>query len=338
MPTLPATAAAPAARPETRALRASILGSGACVPDAAITNADLEALVSTSDAWIVERTGIRERRRVAPGETPDVLAARAARTALERAGGATPDGLIVATCSPQSPVPPIACLVQRELGLAGIPAFDVNAACSGYVYALALADSLVATGRSRRLLIIGVDALTPLVDYRDRATCVLFGDAAGASLVGAVRDGGIVAVDWGADGRGAGLIFHGPRPDEPGSPAALRMAGKGTYRLAVEHMCAAAHRLAGLAGWTPDEVDVLIPHQANLRIIESAAGRLGIPMERVVVNIDRYGNTSAGSIPLALAEADASGRLREGERVMLLAFGAGVTWGGVAMEWTGNRG
>jgi 3-oxoacyl-[acyl-carrier-protein] synthase III len=336
MPPLPATSAARAPDVTPPPLRSAILGSGAYVPEGVLSNADLEAMVATSDAWIVERTGIRERHKVGAGQTATTLALEAGRRALAQAGAGGVDALIVATCSPETPVPPTACLVQRELDLGEVPAFDLNAACSGYVYGLTLADSLIATRRAARVLLIGVDVLTALVDYGDRTTCVLFGDAAGASVVGAAAGGGVQAIEWGADGREAGLIYYGSRTGEPGSPSALRMGGKGTYRLAVERMCEVARSVCAKAGWTPAEVDLLIPHQANLRIIESAAKRLDIPMERVVVNIDRFGNTSAASIPVALCEAVSSGRLHDGQRVLLLAFGAGVTWGGVAIRWTGS--
>jgi len=250
------------------------------------------------------------------------------------AGVSRVDAIILATCSADSPVPPTACIVQRDLGLPGIPAFDINAACSGYVYALAVGDSLIRSGRFGTALVIGVEAMTAMLDYTDRTTCVLFGDAAGASVLGAADGGGIVAIDWGADGRGADLIYYGARAGEPGSPRAIRMAGKGTYRLAVEHMCDLGRALVAKAGWSIADVDLVIPHQANLRIIESAMNRLDIPMHKVAVNIERYGNTSAASIPVALAEAAATGRLHDGDRVLMVAFGAGVTWAGAALEWT----
>jgi 3-oxoacyl-[acyl-carrier-protein] synthase-3 len=333
MPPLSAPAAAPAPDALSPALRSAILGCGAFAPEGRITNADLEAMVATSDTWIIERTGIRERRRSGPGETPALLATEAGRRALQNAELSHVDALIVATCSPDAPVPPVACRVQRDLGLHDIPAFDLNAACSGFVYSLAVSDSLIRGGRARSVLVIGVDALTSLVDYTDRGTCVLFGDAAGASVLGAVTDGGISALEWGADGRAAELIYYGPKPAEPDSALGLRMAGKGTYRLAVERMCDVARRLCAKAGWSIDDIDIVIPHQANLRIIESAMNRLGVPMDKVVVNIERYGNTSAASIPVALAEANHRGRLHDGDRVLMVAFGAGVTWGGAALRW-----
>ena len=296
-------------------------------------------MVATSDAWIVERTGIRERRRLLPGETLEGLAAEAGRRALAAAAVPGVDALIVATCSREHPIPPVACSVQRELGLSGIPAFDLNAACSGYLYGLSVADSLIGGGVAGTVLLIGVDTLTPLVDYTDRTTCVLFGDAAGATVLGRARgNAGIVAIEWGADGRESGLIYYGVRPSDPHSEAGIRMAGKGTYRLAVERLCDVARRLCATAGWGIDDVDAVVPHQANLRIIESAMDRIGIPIEKAVINIDKYGNTSAASIPLALSDGVSAGRLHDGDRVLMVGFGAGVTWGGAALRWTGPNG
>jgi 3-oxoacyl-[acyl-carrier-protein] synthase-3 len=315
---------------------AQILSLGARVPDGVISNADLEAIVDTSDTWIVERTGIRERRRVAAGETATTLGARAAREALARAGNPRPDAIIVATCTAETRLPSTACLIQKELGLSGMAAFDINAACSGFVYGLAISDSMIRTGAARTILLVAAEALTPLVDYADRSTCVLFGDGAAAAVLGAGQDGGIRAVRWAADGRDAALIYYGPRADDPAGPSAIRMAGKGTFRAAVERLSDVAVGLCADAGWTADDIDWFIPHQANLRIIEATARRLGVSMDRVILNVERVGNTSAASIPLALYEAAAAGRLRPGQRIISVAFGSGITWGGVALEWTGN--
>jgi 3-oxoacyl-[acyl-carrier-protein] synthase-3 len=316
---------------------AQILSLGAYVPDAVLTNADLEAMVDTSDTWIIERTGIRERRRVAPGETASAMGERAAREALARAGNPVPGAIIVATCSAETPLPSTACLIQRRLGLGGMPAFDINAACSGFVYALALSDSLIRSRAVSTVLVVASEALTAMTDYTDRSTCVLFGDGAAAAVVGVGEgDGGIRAVRWAADGADADLIYFGSRADDPGGPRAIRMAGRGTFRSAVERLAEAAQQLCADAGWTAADVDWFIPHQANLRIIEATAKRLGVSMNRVIVNVDRVGNTSAASIPLAVHEAAASGRLQPGQRIVSVAFGSGVTWGGVALEWTGN--
>jgi 3-oxoacyl-[acyl-carrier-protein] synthase-3 len=312
---------------------ASILSTGAFTPDAILGNAELERLVDTSDAWILERTGIRERRRAGAGMTASMMGAEAGRRAMEAAGVAHVDALIVATCSADTRFPSAAALMQRSLGMPGIPAFDINAACSGYVYALVMSRALISAGTAETVLVVGAEALTTLVDYTDRGTCVLLGDGAGASVVGATDGGGIVAARWGADGNDADLIYYGVRPDDPDSGDAFRMAGKGTFRLAVERLAETATQLCADAGWAAGDVDLVVPHQANLRIIEAAAKRAGVSMDRVYVNVDRYGNTSAASIPLALAEANAAGRLHAGDRVLCIAFGSGLTWGGVALEW-----
>lgn len=315
--------------------RSGILGIGAYAPDGVITNADLEALVETSDSWIMERTGVRERRRLGSGETASTMGAEAARAALERAGHPTVDAILVATASPDTLFPSTACLVQRHLGLGGIPAFDLAAACSGFVYGLVLADSMIRTGRIGTALVIGAEAMTTLVDYGDRSTCVLFGDGAGAAVVGpAENGGGIHGARWGADGACSDLIYYGPPADDLDRDPGIRMAGKGTFRLAVERLTETAQGLCADAGWNAGDVDHVIPHQANLRIVEATAKRLGIGMDRVVFNGDRFGNTSSASIPLALAEADRTGVLRRGDRIISVAFGSGATWGGVAIEWS----
>jgi 3-oxoacyl-[acyl-carrier-protein] synthase-3 len=317
-----------------------VLGVGSFAPEAVLSNADLERMVDTSDRWILERTGVRERRKVAPGETASVLGAAAARAALEDAGGEPVDAILVATSSPDTLFPSTACLVQRRLGMSGQPAFDVSAACSGFVYGLSLADAMVRAGTARRVLVIAAEAMTTLIDYKDRSTCVLFGDAAGAAVVGAAgEDGGeraggaIVATRTGADGGLSDLIYYGAGAEEGQEQDHIRMAGRGTFRVAVERMSELAEQLCADAGWALDEVGFVIPHQANLRIVEAIAKRIPFPMERVVYNGDRYGNTSAASIPLALDQAHRAGTLHRGDRLILLAFGAGATWGGAAVEW-----
>jgi 3-oxoacyl-[acyl-carrier-protein] synthase-3 len=314
---------------------AQVLSLGSYVPPDVLTNADIEALVETSDSWIVERTGIHERHRVSPGETPSSMGARAAAEALADAGNPTPEAIIVATCTAEARFPSTACLIQRRLGLPGAAAFDVNAACSGFIYALAVAHSMIRAGALRTVLVVATEALTPLVDYTDRGTCVLFGDGAAAAVVGAGEGGGVRAVQLAADGADADLIYHGAREGDPGGPEAIRMAGRGTFRSAVERLSSIALSVCAQAGWSSDDVDWLVPHQANLRIIEAVAKRLSVPMSKVIVNLDRVGNTSAASIPLALHEAAAAGRLRPGDRVLSVAFGSGITWAGMALEWTG---
>jgi 3-oxoacyl-[acyl-carrier-protein] synthase-3 len=314
----------------------ALLGIGAYSPDAVLTNADFERMVDTSDQWIQERTGIRERRRRGDGETSSVLGARAAAAALKRAGNPEVDLIIVATASPDTLFPTTSVLIQRRLGLGTIPAFDLSGTCSGFMYALTVAESLIASGRNRRVLVVAAEAMTSLVDYSDRSTAVLFGDGAGAAVVGvdAAGGGGIRAAVWGADGREAGLIFCGPPVDGSEGKDLIRMHGKGTFRLAVERMVETAETLCAQAGWAVGELDHVVPHQANLRIVEAVAKRLGLRDDQLIVNGDRFGNTSAASIPLALSEADAAGRLRRGDRVVCVAFGSGLTWGGVALEWS----
>ncbi|MGI8847141.1 MAG: beta-ketoacyl-ACP synthase III [Candidatus Dormibacteria bacterium] len=332
MATLPSEFAMPASPRLGR--RAGIVSIGACVPAGILTNAQLETMVETSDTWIMERTGIRQRHRTGSGETASTIGAAAARDALDRAGNPRVDVIIAATCSPDTLIPSVACLIQRQLDMGGIPAFDINAACSGFVYGLSVAEGLIGTGVAETILVVATEAMTSLVDYGDRTTCVLFGDGAGAAVVQPTDRGGIVARRWGADGGEADLIYFGPPPGGSAEdPDALRMAGRGTYRLAVERLCTIAEQLCADAGWTLDEVQHFIPHQANLRIIEASAKRLGVPMERVVVNVDEVGNTSAASIPLALESAVRASRLRDGDKVLAVAFGAGATWGGVAFEW-----
>jgi 3-oxoacyl-[acyl-carrier-protein] synthase-3 len=313
---------------------AGVLGIGSYFPDDVITNAELEARVETSDAWIMERTGVRERRRMASGETASTMGTAAARAALERAGNPAIDAILLATASPDTLFPSTACLVQRSLDMGGIPAFDLAAACSGFVYGLILAESMIRTGRIGTALVIGSEAMTRIVDYGDRSTCVLFGDGAGAAVLGAASQGGMRAARWAADGRQSDLIYYGPPADDLDADPGIRMSGKGTFRLAVERLTETAQGLCADAGWDVGDVDHVIPHQANLRIVEATAKRLGVGMDRVFFNGDRFGNTSSASIPLALAEADRIGRLRRGDRIVSVAFGSGATWGGVALEWS----
>jgi 3-oxoacyl-[acyl-carrier-protein] synthase III len=316
-------------------VRSAILGLGGFVPDGVLSNADLEAMVDTSDRWILERTGVRERRKAGTGQTASVLGAAAARRALEAAGNPRVDAILVATSSPDTLFPSTACLVQRQLELSGSMAMDLFAACAGFVYGLSIADAMVRAGPARHVLLVAAETMTTLVDYKDRATCVLFGDGAGAAVVGASGNGrGILATRTVADGSLSDIIYYGPGQDEGQDEAFVRMSGRGTFRLAVENMSEVARQLCDDVGWTVDDVSFVVPHQANLRIVEAVAKRLAIPMDRVVFNGDHYGNTSAASIPLALDEAHRDGRLRAGDRLLCLAFGAGATWGGVAMEWT----
>ena len=336
MPALPATAVDRAPAAAGRVRTSTVLSTGVCLPEGVLSNAELEQMVRTSDAWILERTGIRERRRSGAGVTTSMLAAAAGKAALGRAGLESVDAIIVATSSPDTFIPPVACLVQRRLEMATVPAFDVNAACSGFVDGLIVADGLIRAGTASTVLLIGAEALTKLVDYTDRSTCVLFGDGAGAIVLAAGDAGGILASRWGSDGTHSDLIYYGPSEEYPDTGDGLRLAGKGTFRMAVEQMTELCSELCEAAGWTMADIDVVIPHQANQRIIEAVAKRGGLSLDRFVINVDRLGNTGAASVPLAFAEAEANGRLHPGTRVLSVAFGAGATWGGFAMEWTAS--
>ncbi len=331
---------------------ATITGWGKCRPPVSLTNADLERLVDTSDEWIVSRTGIRERG-IAHVECTD-LAEVAARRALAAAGvpadevGGAIDLVLVATTTPESLCPSTAVEIQRRLGAPGTAALDLNAACSGFVYALTTAASLLRGGVADRALVVGAERLSYLMDYRDRSTCVLFGDGAGAVVLEAVEaaDGvpvpGVLGADLGADGTKSHLIAFGGigtrgtiDRHEPADHS-VRFAGQAVFKIAVEEMAASAVRALESAGLTPGDVDVFVPHQANRRIIDAAARRLGLDPGRVVVDIETHGNTAAASIPMALTDALEGGRIAPGDVVVFSAFGGGVTWGSVVVRW-GDR-
>lgn len=319
----------------------AITGLGTAIPEKRLTNADLEGMVDTSDAWIVERTGIRERRVAAPDETSATLGAAAAAAALKDAG-LTPDDvglLVVATTTPVQLFPSTAVRVQDALGLR-CGAFDVMAACSGFVYGLVTAagmlgteSGLAASGSGpkdgRPALVVGAETLTRVVDPTDRSTCILFGDGAGAAVVdrSVEPDGGLLSWDLGADGSLISLL------EVPTGERWLRMEGKEVFRRAVRVVVESSANALDKAGLRPEDVDLFVPHQANVRIIDAVCSRIGIPSERTVVNLDRYGNTSAASIPLALAEADEQGRLTGGEVVLMSGFGAGMTWASAVLRW-----
>lgn len=321
-----------------------ILGTGAGIPQRVLTNHELAAMVDTSDDWIVTRTGIRERRIASDGESTLTLGLAAARQALAEAGLSPTDVdlIIFGTVTPDYRIPACACQIQRQLGARQIPAFDLNAACSGFVYGLIAAAQFVAAGSARRVLVIGGECLSRVMDMQDRTTCILFGDAAAAAVVAPPRDPqqGILSAVWGCDGSGEDLIWipaGGSR--EPTSLRTvnerlhyIRMRGREVYKFAVVQIQELIRETLRLAGRTLDEVKLLIPHQSNLRMIESACEKLDIRPERVYVNIERFGNTSAASIPLALHEARARGRIRPGDLVLLVALGAGLTWASVLMR------
>ena len=324
--------------------RAVIAGWGTAVPEVRLTNDDLAARLDTSDEWIVARTGIRERRVAGPEDSTATLAIGAGAGAMKDAG-ATPDDvdlLIVATATPEQPLPATSAIVQDGLGLS-CAAFDVGAACAGFVYAAIVGAALLASGPLRSVLVVGSETLTRIVDPDDRATCVLFGDGAGAVLLVAGPDDGpgLLAWDMGCDGGAAHLLeipAGGSRlPASAETLAAgqhwLHMEGREVFRRAVRVVVDSATVTLDRAGVDADAVDLFVPHQANLRIVEAAAARLGIPPERTMVNVERYGNTSAASIPVALAEAAERDRLRDGDLVLLSGFGAGMTWASALVRW-----
>ncbi|MGI6148881.1 MAG: ketoacyl-ACP synthase III [Firmicutes bacterium] len=320
-----------------------ILGTGAKAPDRVLTNADLERMVETSDEWIVSRTGIRERRIAAKNEAASDLAAEAAARAIAAARiDSSQIGLIIcATVTPDMLFPSTACLIQAKLGLSEIPAFDLSAGCSGFAYALAVGAQL-AQGGYEYVLVVGVDVLSKITDYTDRSTCVLFGDGAGAAVLGPVPEGyGILGVELGADGSGAELL----KMPAGGSlkPASLdtvtqrehfiKMAGNDVFKFAVRVMDSATTAVLKKAHLSPDDVDWFVPHQANVRIINAAAARLGVSADRFYVNVERYGNTSSASIAIALDELNSADMLRDGENVVLVGFGAGLTWAALVLRW-----
>ncbi len=323
-----------------------ILGTGSYTPSRILTNDELSRTVDTSDEWIVTRTGIRERRIAAPGEHTSDMGVKAAQAALADAK-LTPadiDLLVVATITPDMPMPATACIMQQKLGLrADVPCFDLNAACSGFLYSLDTASAMVATGRYRRALVIGVEKLSSVVDWKDRTTCVLFGDGAGAAVVGTSEQPGVglLGTKLGAYGEGVDLLYISPggssNPLTPESIAnggpTVKMKGKEVFKLAVRAMDEAARDILEQHHYTADHINLVIPHQANRRIIEAISQYLELPMDRFFVNLDRYGNTSAASIPIALDEARRAGLIKSGDLTLLVAFGAGLTYASALIRW-----
>jgi 3-oxoacyl-[acyl-carrier-protein] synthase III len=324
-----------------RGLTSAIAGVGVATPETVVTNDDFHRRgLDTSDEWIATRTGIRERRIAEPGTPAAALGERAARHALEAAGTdpASVDVIVVSSTSPDGPMPSMACRIQEGIGAVGAMAVDVLAACTGFLYALSMADAAIAAGRADTALVIGAEVMSRVLDWNDRSTCVLFGDGAGAVVLRRARAGaGFLSWCVGADGRGSRLVGVGTDPRGAWAAgehdAKLFMNGPEVFRFAVDVFVRQGLAIAEAAGMSPADVDLWVPHQANQRIIEASARRLGVPMERVVLTIDRYANTSSSSIPIALDHALAGGRLRSGDRVGLLTMGAGLTWGACLLRW-----
>jgi 3-oxoacyl-[acyl-carrier-protein] synthase-3 len=325
-------------------VRAGILGTGHSYPEGILTNADLEKTVETSDEWITSRTGIKQRRKAAPGEYTSQFAVRAGRQAIERAGLAPSDIdlLLCATVTPDQILPSTGCLIQAELGAHSAAAMDVVAACSGFLYGLTLANTMIQTGQSRNALVIGAEILTQYVDYTDRQTCVLFGDGAGAAVLGPVEgDRGILATRIKSDGRYEEQLYSpGGGTRRPPSAQTLavgdhffKMKGNELFKVAVRSMTEISREVLEEAGVTAEDVTLFIPHQANQRITDAVANKLSVDDSRVYSNIAMHGNTSSASIPIALDECVEAGRITKGDLILMASFGGGVTWGGVLIRW-----
>jgi 3-oxoacyl-[acyl-carrier-protein] synthase-3 len=319
---------------------ARIAGTGSYLPDKVLTNADLEKFVETTDEWIRERTGIRQRHIAAEGQTTGDLAFEAARRALDAAGVAASelDLIVLGTTTPDIIFPSTACLLQHRLGANGCAAFDVNAACSGFLYALGVANSFIKAGTAKTVLVVGAETLSRMLDWNDRATCVLFGDGAGAVVLKASDEPGILSTHLHADGGYKELLFNPVGvsvgfTDEPNHGVRVKMAGNEVFKVAVKTLDAVVEETLEANGLEKSAIDWLIPHQANLRIISATAKRLAMPMERVVVTVDKHGNTSAASVPLALDHAVRSGQVKRGELLLLEAFGGGFTWGSALLRY-----
>jgi len=318
-----------------------IVSTGAYLPERILTNAELERLVDTSDAWIQERTGIKQRHIAADGQTTSDLGYEAAKIALERAGlkGSDIDLIVVGTTTPDQIFPSTACLIQHRLGANGCAAFDVNAACTGFLYALATADKFIKSGASKRALVIGAETLTRMLDWTDRTTCVLFADGAGAVILEASNEPGILSTHLHADGRYADLLFNpvgvskGFQLDQPRAGVKVVMRGSEVFKVAVRTLGKIVDETLAANNLEKSAIDWLIPHQANLRIIHGTAKQLGMSMDRVIVTVDRHGNTSSASVPLALDVAIAGGQVKRGELLLLEAFGGGFTWGSALVRY-----
>ncbi|MCU0776138.1 MAG: ketoacyl-ACP synthase III [Akkermansiaceae bacterium] len=322
-----------------------VAGTGSYVPERILTNGELAKMVDTSDEWIVTRTGIRERRIAADDEFTSHMSTKAALRALEQAGmtAGEIELIVVATITPDTPTPATACHVQHQLGASNAVAFDISAACSGFLYAMKICKRLISDGAFNNALIIGAEKLSTVTNWEDRSTCVLFGDGAGAAVLrkAGPGEGSIVATEMGTDGNLTHLL------EIPGGGSAcpitaqnagqhlhtLNMQGKEVFKIAVNRMKEAAEKVIERAGWRAEDIACVIPHQANLRIIDAIADRLAVPNERVFVNLDKYGNTSAAAVAIALDEANRTGAFKRGDHIVLVVFGAGLTWAAAAIRW-----
>jgi 3-oxoacyl-[acyl-carrier-protein] synthase-3 len=320
---------------------ARIAGTGSYLPEKILTNADLEKIVETSDQWIRERTGIQQRHIVAEGQTTVDLAEQAALRAMEAAGvtAADLDLIVMGTTTPDIIFPSSACLLQARIGANGCPAFDVNAACSGFIFALTTADKFIRSGAAKTVLVVGAETLTRMLDWSDRNTCVLFGDGAGAVVLKADAETGILSTHLHSDGGKKELLYNpvgvsaGFKLDEKNAGVRVLMAGSDVFKYAVKALDSVVDEALEANGIDKTQLDWLIPHQANLRIIEATAKRLAMPMDRVVLTVHKHGNTSAASVPLALDEAVRSGKVQRGQLVLMEAFGGGFTWGSALMRY-----
>ena len=321
-----------------------IVSTGRFLPDRVVTNRDMESIVDTSDEWIFERTGIRERRIAPPEMTAAAMGAGAARMAMERAGVAPEDVdiLIVSTATPDRLLPATSCDIQALIGATNAVAFDVVGACTGFLYALTVAEGYISTGRGEVALVIATEKLSAIVDWEDRSTCVLFGDGSGAAIVrSSAGEKGILGTHHQSDGRLANLLYRPaggaaiPMDEEVlrNRTHLIQMSGREVFKHAVRAMADSAGQALARSGWALDDVDLVFPHQANIRIIKATARYAGLPMEKVFVNVHRYGNMSSATIPVAMDEAIEEGRLQPGMKLLLVAFGAGLTWGAMAVRW-----
>ncbi|WP_334195021.1 beta-ketoacyl-ACP synthase III [Pararhodobacter sp.] len=326
---------------ENNVTRAVVIGHGHYLPERVVENAEFEKTLDTSHDWIVSRSGIERRHFAAEGEMTSHLASKAARAALAQAGveAASLDAIIVATSTPDFTFPSVATMVQAEIGAQKAYAFDVQAVCAGFVFALANANALIVSGQARRVLVIGAETFSRIMDWTDRGTCVLFGDGAGAVILeaqpgqGLPSDRGVLSTDLNSDGRFRDLLYVDGGVSSTGTAGQLRMQGNQVFRHAVEKLTETAETALGKAGVAPGDVDWIVPHQANIRIIQGTAKKMGVPMDHVIVTVQDHGNTSAASIPLALSVGAAQGKLKQGDLIVTEAIGGGLAWGAVVLRW-----